>query len=80
MSGISVALAILLQTSAAPAPAAVPADGEALICRRIPVTGSIVRKEKICKTKAEWRSADDHGNGRARAIVEHSAGRPFDMP
>lgn len=79
MSGISVALAILLQTSAAPAPtqAAAPAGDETVICRRIPVTGYVGRKEKICKTKAEWRAADEQGNGRARSIVDQNAGSPF---
>lgn len=76
MASVSVALAILLQTSATP-PSAVPAatSEEPKICRRIEVTGYVARKEKICKTKAEWRAADDSGNGRARAIVEYGTSR-----
>jgi hypothetical protein len=76
MSGLSVALAMLLQTSATP-PSAVPAvaSEEPKVCRRIEVTGYVARKEKICKTRAEWRAAEDSGNGRARAIVEYSTGR-----
>ena len=41
------------------------------------ITGSLVRKERVCKTKAEWRQSEDWGNRRARAIMEHSAGRPL---
>lgn len=47
------------------------------ICRKIEITGSLVRKERVCKTKAEWRQSEDWGNRRARAIMEHSAGRPL---
>ena len=40
-----------------------PADPEAKICRRIPVTGSRLQAKKICATPAEWRAmartADD---------------------
>jgi hypothetical protein len=73
-------LAILLQTAATPASAMPASTGtEAPICRRIEVTGSIARKERVCKTKAEWRQAEDFGNRRARAIIEHGTGRPFDM-
>ena len=77
MSGLSVALVMLLQTAATPASAtpAVATD-DAPVCRRIEVTGSLVRKERVCKTRAEWRAAEDSGNGRARAIVEYSTGRP----
>ncbi|OWK29095.1 hypothetical protein SPMU_26220 [Sphingomonas mucosissima] len=76
MSGISVALAILLQTSAAPTPAAASTGNDGLICRRIEVTGYVARREKVCKTKLEWRNADENGNSRARAIVDFSTGRP----
>ena len=77
MSGLSVALAVLLQTATTPAtamPASAPADSP--ICRRIEVTGSLVRKERVCKTKAEWRAVDENGKSRARAIVDYSTGRP----
>lgn len=77
MSGLSVTLVMLLQSAATP-PSAVPAVAteQPQICRRIEVTGYVARKEKVCKTKVEWRAADDNGNSRARAIVEYSTGRP----
>ncbi|WP_066775104.1 hypothetical protein [Sphingomonas sp. CCH5-D11] len=77
MANVSVALAILLQTSITP-PSAMPvsATDETPVCRRIEVTGSLARKERVCKTKAEWRAAEDSGNSRARAIVDYSTGRP----
>ncbi|WP_143559626.1 hypothetical protein [Sphingomonas dokdonensis] len=58
--------------------AAVPAPQPELICRRVEVTGSIARKERVCRTKAEWRDADEWGNRRARAIVDESRGRMSD--
>ncbi len=80
MTGSAFLLAMMLQTSATPASAVPVSTGaDEKLCRRIEVTGSIARKERVCKTKAEWRQADDHGNRRARAIVEYSTGRPFDM-
>jgi hypothetical protein len=73
-------LAMLLQAAATPASAIPASTGtEAPICRRIEVTGSIARKERVCKTRAEWRQADEFGNRRARAIVENGTGRPFDQ-
>lgn len=63
---------MLLQVAAAPPPQA------ELICRRVEVTGSLARKERVCRTKAEWRDADEWGNRRARAIVDESRGRMSD--
>lgn len=80
MFGAASLLTMLLQTAATPASAMPVSTGtEAPICRRIEVTGSIARKERVCKSKAEWRQADEFGNRRARAIVEYSTGRPFDQ-
>jgi hypothetical protein len=52
----------------AAAPAAPDPDQE-VKCRKIEVTGSIVRKGKVCKTVAEWKRIDNNGNRVARAIV-----------
>jgi hypothetical protein len=59
------------QNQAAPAaqPAAIPDDQE-IKCRRVAVTGSLIKKGKVCKTVAEWSRLDQHGNQRARDIVE----------
>jgi hypothetical protein len=35
-------------------------------CRRIPITGSHVRAERVCKTVAEWRRLSDRGNDAVR--------------
>lgn len=45
-------------------------------CKRIEVTGSLVRKERVCKTVAEWRALQESGNQNARDIVDHGRGRP----
>lgn len=76
MSGMSVALAMLLQASATPAAVPASTGAETPVCRRVEVTGSLARKERVCKTKAEWRAVDEDGNSRARAIVDYSTGRP----
>ena len=56
---------------------AAPVDPDQKVkCRRIEVTGSLVRKERVCKTVAEWRALQDSGNQNARDVVDHSRGRP----
>lgn len=40
-------------------------------CRRIAVTGSHIRRERVCKTIAEWRRLQDAGNDTARQQVEN---------
>ena len=41
-------------------------------CRRIEVTGSRARKEKICKTNAEWDAIARAGNDSSREQLERS--------
>lgn len=77
MTSAAFVLTLLLQAGSQPAVATpVSADAAKPVCRRIDVTGSLVRKERVCKTPAEWREIDYHGNRYARAIVEYSQGRP----
>lgn len=78
------ALSILALLAAAPAiaePAAPVAPGgnsastnpdpdQQIRCRRLPVTGSMVRQIRACRTVAQWREMSARGNENARAIVE----------
>ncbi len=43
---------------------------QAVKCRRVEVTGSLVKKGKVCKTVAEWKRIVDNGNRTARAIQD----------
>lgn len=46
-------------------------DGSDTIrCRRIEVTGSLVRKTKICKTQAEWERIGRGENAEARRVLD----------
>lgn len=45
-------------------------------CRRNAITGSLVRKARVCKSRAEWRRLDAEGNDGARDIIDASRGRP----
>jgi hypothetical protein len=56
----------------APAAAAPAAKGDpnAMRCRKVAETGSLVKKYKVCKTNAEWNRLNDAGNRVARSIVE----------
>lgn len=69
-------LVALLQVAGAPAEKAVApvlAEDEK-ICRRIPVTGSLVRKERMCHTRAEWERMAEAGNRDARFITSGPTG------
>ena len=50
-------------------PAATSAD-DRIRCRALPVTGSLVRTVRACRTVAEWRRIAERGNENARATVE----------
>ncbi len=56
--------------SAASAAAADDPD-QRIRCRRIAVLGSLIRRERVCKTLAEWRRLQDSGNDTARQQVEN---------
>ena len=40
-----------------------PAAPEAVKCKRIEITGSLVRKTRICKTNAEWKRIREGNDG-----------------
>jgi hypothetical protein len=44
-------------------------DPNASRCKRIAVTGSLVRKERICKTNAEWRAMSEQQNRDADDLI-----------
>lgn len=83
MTGVSVIFgAFLLASAPAPADATTPAptaakgSDEETVCRRIEVTGSLARKERVCKTRGEWRRLADRANDTARDIVLNGTGKP----
>lgn len=39
-------------------------------CKKVAVTGSLIRKQKVCKTIAEWRQITESGNRNGREIIE----------
>lgn len=47
-------------------------DPNAVRCRRFAVTGSLVKKERVCKTNAEWRSISDQQNRDADDMITRS--------
>ncbi|WP_430447088.1 hypothetical protein [Sphingorhabdus contaminans] len=42
-------------------------------CRKVEVTGSLLKKGKVCRTVAEWRRIMENGNRTARAVIEEGA-------
>ena len=39
-------------------------------CRRLAVTGSLIKKQKVCRTIAQWREMSQNGNRFAKDIVD----------
>jgi hypothetical protein len=72
-SGSSSATPVTVATNTAPPPArnVRPTDDpdQRVRCRSIQATGSLVRRERVCRTVAEWRRISQSGNDRARDVV-----------
>jgi hypothetical protein len=49
-----------------------PRDPNAVKCRRLEATGSLIRKERVCKTNAEWRAISEQQNRDADNLIERS--------
>ena len=43
---------------------------ETMICKREPVTGSLARFRKICRTEAKWRSVGDQAQNQAQDMQD----------
>lgn len=70
----------------AEAPATVPADqakasddpadpDNRVRCRQVEVTGSLVKRGRVCRTVREWRTIAENGNYNARKMVEDSTSK-----
>lgn len=44
-------------------------------CRRVEVTGSLVKRGRVCRTVREWRAISENGNYNARKMIEESTSR-----
>jgi hypothetical protein len=56
-----------------PATTAAADPDQAIKCRKVEVTGSLLKKGKVCRTIAEWKRIQESGNRTARAVVEEGA-------
>lgn len=45
-------------------------------CRKVEVTGSLVKRGRVCKTVAQWKAIFNNGNENARAMVIDGTSRP----
>ncbi len=72
------ALAMLTQAAA---PAVTPPTTAAkakpkMICRTYDVTGSLVMKQKVCRSAAAWGKAEDDQRAEADRMNQHIAAQP----
>ena len=47
-------------------------DPNAVRCKKLEITGSLVRKTRICKTNAQWREIGDQQNRDADDLIMRS--------
>jgi hypothetical protein len=47
-------------------------DPNATRCRKFAVTGSLVKKERVCRTNAEWRKISEQQNRDADDLISRS--------
>jgi hypothetical protein len=72
-TSLSAAPVLAGNEAARPTNAAAADPDQAIKCRKVEVTGSLVKKGKVCKTIAEWKEIQANGNRTARAIIESGA-------
>jgi predicted secreted protein len=67
-------LPILLMATATAVPAPTATDTapkpEPMICKREPVTGSLARFRKVCRTESKWRSVGEQAQDQTRDMVD----------
>ena len=63
---------VLAQSSDKPLPPKDRKDPNYVRCRLIDVTGSLVKKEKTCKTNKEWEELRTRGNNDAERFIEQN--------
>lgn len=47
-------------------------DPDYVRCRLLDVTGSLVKKEKVCRTNREWEQLRIRGNSEAERFIEQN--------
>ena len=60
------------QSSDKPLPPKDRRDPDYVRCRLTDVTGSLVKKEKICRTNREWEAMRVRGNSEAERFIEQN--------
>ena len=71
---IAAALVSSLPVAAQTAPSTLvdPNAPDAVKCRKLEITGSLVRKQRICMTNAQWAKSREQQTRDGRDLVERS--------
>lgn len=70
------AAAVADDQAPAPPTQAEAADESPVVCKRVAVTGSRVKKEKICKTEREWETYSQRAKEFMRGIERRGTTQP----
>lgn len=74
-TSLSVSPAVASSEAAKTSTAAAVEPEQAVKCRKVVVTGSLIKKGRVCKTVAEWQAIHDNHNDLARKMVEDGTTR-----
>jgi hypothetical protein len=72
MVGMFLASAVSAQVSAPSEKPKDRSDPDYVRCRVLDVTGSLVKKDKICKTNREWEALRTRNNSEAERFIEQN--------
>ena len=73
---ILIALAAAAAAASTPAATAPANTKPKMICRSYDVTGSLVQKQRVCRSAQEWAKVEDEMQSEANRITSHTAVQP----
>ena len=73
---ILIALAAAAAAGSTPAATAPANTKPKMICRSYDVTGSLVQKQRVCRSAQEWAKVEDEMQNEANRITSHIAVQP----
>jgi hypothetical protein len=65
-----------LPAQSVPEQSAADTDPNKVICKRFADTGSLVRKSKVCRTRAEWSRATEDAQKEGERLLSRSVSIP----
>jgi hypothetical protein len=65
-----------LPPQSVPEQSAAHADPNKIVCKRFADTGSLIKKSKVCRTRAEWSKATEDAQKEGERLLSRSVSVP----